>query len=79
MESKRLNYLDNIKWITVVLVVIYHIIYLFNNSGVISNINVKGIPIMDSFLVFVYPWFMCLLFVVSGISAKYSLQKRTNK
>ena len=28
MESKRLNYLDNIKWITVVLVVIYHIIYL---------------------------------------------------
>lgn len=79
MESKRLNYLDNIKWITVVLVVIYHIIYLFNNSGVISNIGVKGIPIMDSFLIFVYPWFMCLLFVVSGISAKYSLQKRTNK
>lgn len=79
MESKRLNYLDNIKWITVVLVVIYHIIYLFNNSGVISNIGVKGIPIMDSFLVFVYPWFMCLLFVVSGITAKYSLQKRTNK
>lgn len=65
MESKRLNYLDNIKWITVVLVVIYHIIYLFNNSGVISNINVKGIPIMDSFLIFVYSWFMCLLFVGS--------------
>ena len=79
MENKRLNYLDNIKWITVVLVVIYHIIYLFNNSGVISNINVKGIPIMYTFLIFVYPWFMCLLFVISGISTKYSLQKRTNK
>lgn len=79
MEVKRLNYLDNIRWITVVLVVIYHIIYLFNNSGVISNISVKGIPIMDSFLIFVYPWFICLLFVIAGISSKYSLQKRTNK
>lgn len=77
--SERKKYLDNIKWITVVLVVIYHIIYLFNNSGVISNINVKGIPIMDTFLIFVYPWFMCLMFVVSGISSRYSLEKRTNK
>lgn len=79
MENKRLNYLDNIKWITVLIVVIYHIIYLFNNSGVISNINVKGIPIMDTFLIFVYPWFMCLLFLISGISIRYSLNKRTNK
>ncbi|TCL54853.1 peptidoglycan/LPS O-acetylase OafA/YrhL [Kineothrix alysoides] len=79
MENKRLNYLDNIRWITVVLVIIYHIIYLFNNSGVISNINVKGIPVMDTFLIFVYPWFMCLLFVVSGISIRYSLEKRSGK
>ena len=79
MENKRLDYLDNIRWITVVLVIIYHIIYLFNNSGVISNIGVKGIPIMDTFLIFVYPWFMCLLFIVSGISCNYSLRKRSNK
>ena len=79
MENKRLDYLDNIRWITVVLVIIYHIIYLFNNSGVISNIGVKGIQIMDTFLIFVYPWFMCLLFIVSGISCNYSLRKRSNK
>ena len=79
MENKRLNYLDNIKWITVLTVVIYHVIYLFNNSGVISNIDVKGIPIMDTFLIFVYPWFMCLLFLISGISIRYSLSKRNNK
>lgn len=74
--NERKDYLDNIRWITVCIVILYHIFYMFNNSGVISNIDVKGIPIMDSFLVFVYPWFMCLLFVVSGISARYSLQKR---
>ena len=78
-KIKRLDYLDNIRWITVVLVIIYHIIYLFNNSGVISNIGVKGIQIMDTFLIFVYPWFMCLLFIVSGISCNYSLRKRNNK
>lgn len=77
--NERKYYLDNIRWMTVVLVIIYHIIYLFNSSGVISNINVKGIPEADAFLVFVYPWFMCLLFVVAGISSKYSLEKRSNK
>ena len=34
---------------------------------------------MDTFLIFVYPWFMCLLFIVSGISCNYSLRKRSNK
>lgn len=77
--QERKKYLDNIRWITLCIVILYHIIYIFNNSGVISNINVKGIPIMDCFLVFVYPWFMCLLFLISGISSRYSLEKRTTK
>jgi hypothetical protein len=77
--NERKHYLDNIRWITVVLVIIYHIIYIFNCSGVISNINVQGISILDSYLILVYPWFMCLLFVIAGMSSRYSLQKRTNK
>lgn len=82
MEQKiteRKHFIDNIRWITVCIVILYHIIYLFNCSGLISNIGVQGIPIMDSFLIFVYPWFMCLLFLVAGISSRYSLQKRTHK
>lgn len=78
MEDRK-HYIDNIRWITVVLVIFYHIIYIFNCSGVISNINVQGIPIMDCYLIFVYPWFMNLLFVVAGMSSKYSLNKRTNR
>ncbi len=76
---ERKNYIDNIRWVTVVIVVLYHIIYIFNNSGVITNLDVKGVPQLDVFLSFVYPWFMNLLFVVGGMSAKYSLQKRTPK
>lgn len=77
--QNRKYYLDNIRWITVVVVILYHIIYIFNCSGVITNMNVQGIPILDTFLIFVYPWFMTLLFVIAGMSSKYSLAKRTNK
>ncbi len=75
----RKYYLDNIRIGIVLLVVLYHVIYIFNSVGVISNIAVKGIPQMDAFLYFVYPWFMACLFLVAGISARYSLQKRTDK
>ncbi|WP_049759119.1 acyltransferase family protein [Clostridium kluyveri] len=75
----RKSYLDNIRWGIIILVVIYHIIYIFNSVGVISNIGVKGIPQMDVMLYFIYPWFMACLFLVGGISARYSLQKRTGK
>lgn len=76
---ERKNYIDNIRWITVLLVTVYHVIYIFNSCGVISNFTIQGIPQLDSLLVFVYPWFMALLFVVAGVSAKFSLQKRTAK
>ncbi len=73
----RRHYIDNIRWSAVVLVIIYHAVYLFNSAGVISSIAVKGIPQMDSLLYFVYPWFMILLFAAAGMSARYSLERRT--
>lgn len=75
----RKYYIDNIRWVTVCLVILYHVIYMFNSVGVISNIGVTGIREMDAVLYFIYPWFMCLLFVVGGMSARYSLQKRSKK
>lgn len=77
--SERKDYLDNIRWITLCIVVLYHVFYLFNSSGVISNINAPGIKQLDVFCVFVYPWIMCLLFAVSGVATRYSLMKKTNK
>lgn len=77
--NARKNYIDNIRWITVCIVIVYHIIYIFNCSGVISNIDVQGIPQLDTLLAFVYPWFMCLLFIIAGMSARFALQKRTAK
>jgi len=76
----RKTYLDNVRWITVVLVVIYHVIYMYNGIVVYSVIGpFKDVQYQDAFQYVVYPWFMLLLFVVSGMSARYSLQKTDGK
>lgn len=76
----RKTYIDNIRWTTVVLVVIYHVIYMFNGVtqyGVIGPFRAHQ-P-QDVFQYIVYPWFMLLLFVVSGMSARFELDKITAK
>lgn len=79
-KNVRKAYIDNIKWITVVLVVLYHVIYMFNGIetyGVIGPFSKT--QYQDCLLYIVYPWFMLLLFVVSGMSARYSLNKYSHK
>ena len=76
----RKTYIDNIRWATVLLVLIYHVCYMFNGVGVPGGIpNAENIPVFDALAYVVYPWFMVLLFVISGMSARYLLQKRTVK
>lgn len=76
----RKHYLDNIKWITVVIVVIYHVIYMYNAEGipgVVGNITGLERQHYDVFQYMVYPWFMFLLFMISGISSRCYLEKHT--
>lgn len=80
MNNTRKIYLDNIRWITVCIVVIYHVIYMFNGVqpfGVIGAFEKD--QLQDAFQYFVYPWFMALLFVVSGMSARYYLERHNTK
>lgn len=77
---KRKTYLDNIRWATVVLVLVYHVFYYFNAQGVFGGFGpFTQVQYQDAILYFVYPWFMVLLFVIAGISARYALQKRSGK
>ena len=76
----RKYYLDNIRWATVLLVLVYHVFYMFNGVGVPGGIpGAKNIPLFDCIAGLIYPWFMVLLFVIAGISARYALQKRTGR
>lgn len=73
----RRKYLDNIRWVTILIVIIYHVIYMFNGVttyGVIGPFSEEQ-P-QDIFLYIVYPWFMFLLFVVSGMAARFELDHK---
>lgn len=79
----RKYWLDNLRWVTVVLVLIYHVFYFYNNKGVFGGIGgFVDDPMkqpQDIVLYILYPWFMMLLFLLAGISARYSLEKRSAK
>ena len=80
MNKDRKPYIDNIRSVTVIIVMIYHAFYIFNGVGVLGGFPVvNGIFIFDSFCTLVYPWFMVLLFCISGLCARYSLEKRGQK
>ena len=72
----RKHYIDNIRWMTVLLVVVFHVFYIFNGvatEGVIGPF--QPVQKQDAILYLLYPWFMVLLFVVSGVSAEAALRK----
>ncbi|MCR5106904.1 MAG: acyltransferase [Lachnospiraceae bacterium] len=78
----RKHYLDNIRWITVVVVVIYHVLYMYNAEGipgVVGNITGLEVQYYDVFQYLTFPWFMFLLFIVSGISSRCYLEHHTGK
>lgn len=75
----RKYYIDNIRWFTILLVVIYHIIYIFNGitTGVIGPITEKRYQ--EGIQYILYPWFMVILFIISGMCAKYYLDQHSDK
>lgn len=76
----RKYYLDNIRWSTVLLVLVYHVFYVYNSVGVLGGIgSFSKVQYQDAILYFVYPWFMVLLFLIAGISSRYSLEVRSTK
>lgn len=86
-ESKmRKNYLDNIRWCTIILVVFFHVFFFFNNIGITAIFGGlpeyhqgDGMTFAGIYQYAVYPWFMTLLFVVAGVAAYYALQHKTSK
>ena len=76
--------MDNLRWVTVLLVLLYHVIYFFNNKGVFGGIGGFGPypeypQYQDVVMYILYPWFMPLLFILAGVSARYALEKHDGK
>ena len=80
----RKHWIDNLRWVTVLLVLFYHVIYFYNNKGVFGGIGGFGeFPAcqqyQDVVMYILYPFFMPLLFLLAGISARYALEKQRAK
>lgn len=76
MKCMRRHYLDNIRWMTVCAVVLYHVIFIYN---AVMPPYTRIVPfaetqVQDVLLYILYPWFMILLFIVAGISSRCYLE-----
>jgi len=74
----RKYFIDNLRWICVLLLIPYHTLMVFNTF---ESFYIKGdeIEAATRILSAIWPWFMPLLFLLAGASSAYSLEKRTVK
>ncbi len=75
----RKHYIDNLRNITILLLFPVHTFMIWNDFGSHFYIWQGESKILSTLIVLVNPWFMPLLFVLAGMSARYALEKRTNK
>lgn len=75
----RKFYLDNLRSFTILLLFPVHTFMIFNDFGLKFYVWGGESRFISTLIVLINPWFMPLLFVIAGISARYSLEKRTLK
>lgn len=77
--SVRKHYIDNLRWMILLVLIPYHTAQAWNVWGEPNYVFFEGNRWISSIIVFFSPYFMPLLFVLAGISTKLALQKRTSK
>ncbi|MBR4626963.1 MAG: acyltransferase [Ruminococcus sp.] len=73
----RKHYIDNLRWLAVLLLIPYHAAMAWNVWDEPNYIYFHGSKAISSLIVFFSPYYMPLLFLLAGISTKYALRKRT--
>lgn len=78
-EGMRKHYIDNLRWIILLILIPYHTAQAWNVWGEPNYVYFEGNRLISSIIVFFSPYFMPLLFVLAGVSTRFALQKRTGK
>lgn len=73
----RINYIDNLRTIMIFLLIPYHLAMAYNIWGEPNYIFLEENKAIASIVVFMSPWFMPVMFLLAGVSAFFSLKKRT--
>ncbi len=77
--QERKYFMDNLRWLCILLLVPFHAAMAYNSWGEQNYVWFAESKILSVFVTMIYPWYMALLFVLAGMSARYSLEKRTVK
>ena len=75
----RKYYIDNLRWLILLVLIPYHIAQAWNTWNEPNYIFFEGNRLISSIIVFFSPYFMPLLFLLAGISTRYALKKRTGR
>jgi hypothetical protein len=73
----RKQFIDNLRWMDVFLLIPYHAAQAFNTWGERNYVFFTQNKPISSFIVFFSPFFMPILFLLAGMSSRYALKKRT--
>ncbi len=73
----RKQFIDNLRWMDVLLLIPYHAAQAFNTWGELNYICFTPNRVISSLIVFFSPFFMPLLFLLAGMSTRYALKKRS--
>lgn len=76
---ERKTYIDNLRLLCILLLFPYHAAMAWNCWGEGNYILLGADRSISSFVVALSPWYMALLFLLAGMSTKYSLAKRSLK
>lgn len=77
-QMRRLIWIDNLRWVTVFIVLMYHVLYIYNAEGVDDMTPLTdNIPWQDVILYLIYPWAMFLMFLMAGMSSQLALRTQS--
>lgn len=76
--NERKYYVDNLRWLWILILIPFHAAMAFN-SWESNYIWLYENKILSSIPIFISPWYMPMLFVLAGMSARFSLDRRTFK
>lgn len=77
--DKRIHYIDNLRWLTVSLLIVFHAAMAYNTWDEANYIFMGEARIPAAIVTFIVPWFMPLMFLLAGVSANFSIGKRGYK
>lgn len=76
MQTRK-NYIDNIRNITILMLFPFHTLMIWNDFGSKFYIWQGDNRVFSTLIVLINPYFMPILFVIAGMSARYALEKRS--